>query len=460
MQLYNCIFSGRRQLTRLLPVFFVAFLLLFLSPGMLCGQPGSSDEEATIGRKIQSEIIDSVTSALNRVYVFPDMAKDMEKYVRKQLKKGEYKEFTNAFEFTGKLTEDLRSICHDKHLNVMYDPEIGIDRAIEHDSLTEEMKAQMYERMAWRNFAFDKAERLSGNIGYLKFDGFMDAEYGGPTAVAALQFLAHCDALIIDLRENGGGSPSMIQLISSYFFEESVHLNSFYIRETDTIKQFWTQSHVDGKRLTDMPLYVLTSGYTFSAAEEFTYNLKNMERATIVGETTGGGAHPVNGEHFVNLKVSMSLPFGRAINPVTGTNWEGVGVEPDIAVEADEAFDVARLTAMQRLMESTDIEPKKQALNWDIEILNAELNPITVDEALLKQYAGSYGPRQVLFENGELFYQREDRPKYRLIALSDDTFMLEGMDSFKMRFIKDDAGKVIEILGMYQGGHTDRSVRD
>jgi len=414
----------------------------------------------TIDRKVQAEIIDSVTSALNRVYVFPDMAEDMEKYVRKQLKKGEYKEFTNAIDFTEKLTLDLRSICHDKHLNVMYDPEIGIDRAIEPDSMTDEMKAQMYERMAWRNFAFDKAERLSGNIGYLKFDGFTDAEYGGPTAVAALQFLAHCEALIIDLRENGGGSPSMIQLISSYFFEESVHLNSFYIRETDTIKQFWTQSHVEGKKLTDMPLYVLTSGYTFSAAEEFTYNLKNMERATIIGETTGGGAHPVNGEYFPNLKVSMSLPFGRAINPISGTNWEGVGVEPDIAVEADMALDMARLTAMQNLVETTDIEQKKMALNWDIEILNAEFDPVTVDEKLLKEYAGSYGPRQVIFENGELFYQREDRPKYRLVALSDDTFMLEGMDTFKMRFVRDDTGNVIEILGMYQGGHTDKSVRD
>jgi len=145
------------------------------------------------------------------------------------------------------------------------------------------------------------------------------------------------------LRYNGGGAPSMIQLISSYFFAERKHLNSFYVRASDSWEHFWTQEEVQGPKLVDVPIFILTSGRTFSAAEEFTYNLKNMERATIVGETTGGGAHPVNGRNFDfgTFTITMSVPYGRAVNPTTGTNWEGVGVVPDIAVPADQALDKA-----------------------------------------------------------------------------------------------------------------------
>jgi len=139
--------------------------------------------------------------------------------------------------------------------------------------------------------------------------------HAGGTAVAAMKFLGNCDAVIIDLRDNGGGSPSMIQLISSYFLDESTHRNSFYIRKTDEMKQFWSYEHVDGKRLTDAPVCILTSNYTFSGAEEFTDNMKNLERATIIGETTGGGAHPTERKLFAGLCVKISVPFGRAVNP-------------------------------------------------------------------------------------------------------------------------------------------------
>jgi C-terminal processing protease CtpA/Prc len=184
---------------------------------------------------------------------------------------------------------------------------------------------------------------LPGNIGYLKLNGFVDAQIAGPTAVAAMNFLANADALIVDLRDNGGGSPSMIQLLSSYFFEERVHLNSFYIRRTDEWEEFWTHDQVQGPRMTEMPIFVLTSGRTFSAAEEFTYNLKNLERATIVGETTRGGAHPVTGSTipFDGFTIGMTIPYGRAVNPVTGTNWEGTGIDAHIEVPADDALDAA-----------------------------------------------------------------------------------------------------------------------
>jgi hypothetical protein len=438
---------------------------LLLAPAIftsLNAQPQPVDQQdETIDSRIQAEIIDSITRVLNEVYVFPDVAGEMEDHVKGLYEKGEYSNITSLDQFTRVLTEDLREICHDRHLRVGYAPDITMeDISSEGDTLTEEDRQKHYDRLARENFGFKEIKILPGNIGYLKLDGFNDAYYGGSTAIAAMNFLAHTDALIIDLRENGGGSPSMIQLISGYFFNESVHLNSFYIRQEDTTKQFWTAAHVEGQRMANTPIYVLTSGYTFSAAEEFTYNLKNLERATIVGETTGGGAHPVQGEIFPNLKVAMSVPFGRAINPVTGTNWEGTGVKPHIECPSDQALDAARAEALEMLVAKAESDQEKGMFQWDLDMLKAQLEPAEVPKSTLQKYAGNYGPRKVRMENGELYYSRDGNPERKLIALSEDTFLIEGVDYFKMKFEKNNSGEVMGILGMYKQGHIDRSPRD
>jgi len=197
------------------------------------------------------------------------------------------------------------------------------------------------------NCAFEKVELLPANIGYLKFNGFLDPEICGPTATAAMSFLAHVDALIIDLRSNGGGSPEMVAYICSYLFAERTHLNDLYNRKEDKTAEFWTRE-VPGPRLAKQPVFVLTSKRTFSGAEEFTYNLKNLKRATVIGETTGGGAHPVSG-HRIDDHFMIGVPFARAINPITKTNWEGTGVEPDIKVPASEALDVAKKMAAEQI---------------------------------------------------------------------------------------------------------------
>ena len=172
--------------------------------------------------------------------------------------------------------------------------------------------------------------------------------YPTPTAVAAMNFLAHADAIIIDLRENGGGDPKMIALVSTYLFSKPTHLNDLWERKSNTTQQYWTLPYVPGDRLDGKPAYVLTSKRTFSGAEEFSYNLKNLKRATIVGETTGGGAHPVRGQriddHFI-----IGVPFARAINPISKTNWEGTGVEPDVKVPAAEALATAQKLAIEKL---------------------------------------------------------------------------------------------------------------
>ena len=169
--------------------------------------------------------------------------------------------------------------------------------------------------------------------------------------MAAMNFLANADAVIIDLRRNGGGSAEMIQLISSYFLKERTHLNSFEDRGLDTMTQSWSFHYVPGKPMFETDLYILTSERTFSAAEEFTYNMKNLKRATIVGETTGGGAHP-GGMRIVNDGFLVWVPTGRAVNPISKTNWEGTGVSPDVAVARDKALEKARALALEKMIKA------------------------------------------------------------------------------------------------------------
>ncbi len=438
---------------------FILLVPIWMFPAGAGAQSSASNsEDRTIDARMQLEIIDSVTQALNEIYVFPDVAKEMEKHLRQQYKKKAYKDLTSLMEFAQKLTKDLQEISHDKHLWVRFASD-ELLAGFEGDTLTDEQKRRELEERRRDNFCFKEIKLLEGNIGYIDFRCFSDAADAGPTAVAAMNFLAHADAIIFDLRQNGGGSPSMIQLISSYFFNEPVHLNSFYIRKSDSTHQFWTHSYVQGPRLSDVDIYVLTSSYTFSGAEEFTYNLKNMERATIIGETTGGGAHPIEIKAFHNLNVGMSLPFGRAVNPVTGTNWEGTGITPHIAVPQEQALDLAHLEALKKLLEKTEDPDRQAELKWGIEGKQAKLNPVTVDVTELRKYEGQYGPRKVWVEEGVLYYQREERPKYRFIPMGNDMFMLDGLDYFRIQFVRDSAGKITELIGLYQSGHRDSNKR-
>jgi hypothetical protein len=266
--------------------------------------------------------------------------------VAPRVERKEYDAFAGPREFAETLTKHLQEVSRDKHLRLVYDPE-GLPRRSGPPDPEERARALADERR--RNFGFDRVERLDGNVGYIELRGFSGTPEARETAVAAMNLVADTDALIFDLRRNGGGSPFMIGILSSYLFERVVHLNDFYVRETDSRREFFTTAEVQGRRYgVEKPVYVLTSSRTFSAAEEFTYNLKNLRRATIVGETSGGGAHP-GGVRRITDYFGIWLPTGRAINPITKTNWEGTGVEPDIKIGAADALRAAHLDALKTL---------------------------------------------------------------------------------------------------------------
>jgi len=307
---------------------------------------------------LRARVIDGAIDHMRRAYIFADVAEKMAEAVRRRASLKEYDAMTDPQEFAATLTTHLQEVSRDKHLRIVYNP-AGLPQRGGPPTPEDRARALADERR--RNFGFQRVERLDGNVGYIELLGFSGSEEVAEAAVPAMNFVANTDALIFDLRRNGGGSPVTIGILSSYLFNEVVHLNDFYVRETDSRRQFFTRADVQGRRYgPDKPVFILTSSRTFSAAEEFTYNLKNLKRATIVGETTGGGAHP-GGVRRITDHFGIWLPTGRAINPITKTNWEGAGIAPDIAVDSAGALRAAHLAALERVRASaTDARHRAQ----------------------------------------------------------------------------------------------------
>jgi peptidase S41-like protein len=357
----------------MMPVAVGLLTLLSQRAGMAQGPPEQPD--MTIDATTRSAVIEGALKKLNDNYVFPETAKKMEQAVRERIARKEYDGIISAKTLATMLQGHLQEVSHDKHLRVMFSAEpLPPDSEGDREPGPEELAREM-EFLRTQNFGFEKVERLPGNVGYLDLRGFLPAQFGAETVVAAMNFLANTDALIIDLRRNGGGEPAMVALISSYLFEgEPVHLNDLYFRPDNSTRQWWTLPYVPGKRYGGKKeVYVLTSNRTFSAAEEFTYNLKNLKRATIVGETTGGGAHP-GGPRRINEHFAIWVPSGRAINPISKTNWEGTGVKPDLDVPADQALKVAHIAAMKKVVEKVTQPGRQSAIKRAIESVQKELD--------------------------------------------------------------------------------------
>jgi hypothetical protein len=302
--------------------------------------PGVKIENVTLDAALRQKVVDGITVNLTEFYVQAAIARKMADAIEANQKAGEYDAITDGDVFAARLSKDLENVSHDRHLQVRFSP-FKIPPRTEP---TPEDEAHYQAQMEHDNCAFDKVEIVQGNIGYIKFDAFMDPSFCGPTVVAAMGFVAHTDALIFDIRQNRGGQPLMVTMIASYLFDRPTHLIDIYNRKEDSTTQNWTLSYLPGPRLVKQPVFVLTSRQTFSGAEEFAFDLKNQRRATIVGETTGGGAHPVSG-HPIADYFMIGVPFAESLDPVTRTNWEGTGVEPDVKVSADDALRTAEKLA-------------------------------------------------------------------------------------------------------------------
>ena len=258
-------YLSRRRMTALVAL---ALAVLSLRPEVSPAQftIKKDQPDRTVTAEMRTALIDGALKRLHDAYVFPEVAKKMEAAVRARLDAKEYDNITSAKALAKTLTDHLQEVSRDKHLRVSYsyDPLPLKKKRAEPTPQERENRRAMMAR--W-NFGFEKVELLRGNVGYLDLRNFADAELAGDTAVAAMNFLANTDALIIDLRQNGGGSPAMVALLSSYLFGQPTHLNDLYSRPRNATHQWWTMPYVPGKRYAGKDVYVLTSRRTFSAAE-------------------------------------------------------------------------------------------------------------------------------------------------------------------------------------------------
>jgi len=298
-----------------------------------------SRDDIRIDAPTRDRVVGRLAALLDSFYVSPEVGKRMSDSLHARLKRGAYDRYPNGPTLAIHLRADLDDIAHDKHLQILYSllprgPEPQPDTVIQHRRLREA------DCPVWAT------ERLEGNVGYLRFDGFVDPAECGSSIVTAMPALADTKALIIDLRENaGGGKAGSTPLLESYLFDRRTHLSDVRFRYTGETRERWTLDSVAGARFGgEKPVYVLTSAHTRSAGEELAYDLQALKRATVVGETTSGQAHATFeariGNHF-----GILLPTGKTLNPVTGADWEGVGVVPDVKVPASDA-----LAAAQRLL--------------------------------------------------------------------------------------------------------------
>lgn len=319
----------------------------------------TASTKAQFSFKQKTEAIDSVISVLEKNYVFPDVAKQLGVYLKLQLKNKAYDTISSGAVFAEFVSAELKRVGNDRHLRLQYFDDVLPSQVTDPLELSPEDRKGYTQWLLAENYGIASIKVLPGNIGYVDFKWFCGPEFAGETYAAVMNYLAHTDALIIDLRNSQGAmSTDVIPFLSSYFFEKPVHLNDYYWRKGNRTIQAWTYSMVPGKKYLNKPVYILTSGKTFSGAEELAYNFKNLKRATLIGESTGGGANG-GGTIRVSDHFNMFVPLGRSINPVTNTNWEGVGVMPDTVIKSNRALYKAQLTALEYL-----VNKFKDDANW------------------------------------------------------------------------------------------------
>jgi hypothetical protein len=305
-------------------------------------------EPVVVDHAMQVQTIDTLLTQLNAHYVFPEKARRIEAVVRQRQQAGAYDALKDGEQFAKQLTTDLAAVAHDLHMSVEFArrpvpaDEAGAPPA---NQAKWEERTNFLMRLIQRTMAAGrvaKVEHLSNNIGYLQVKGFppdflMSEKFG-----ETMDALADTRGLIIDLRDNGGGSPQSVALLVSYFVDQRTRLNDIWERDTGASTQQWTTDKLAGKSYgAQKPVVILAGPGTMSAGEDFAYTMQAMQRATVIGKPTWGGAHPSRpfrlAEHFYAV-----IPSRRSISPVTHSNWEGVGVTPDIVVAPDQALGLGK----------------------------------------------------------------------------------------------------------------------
>ena len=411
-----------------------------------------TNAQDTITESEKKEVVESIAKILRQDYIRPGKGLEISASLRAKLKTAEYQRIDDANVFAQKLTNEIQAISKDIHFFIGHDPHwvAAQNKVKDSSTLTQAEKA----RLMRINHGFQEVKILEGNIGYLNMTTFEDPQHSYKTATASLDFLSNTEAIIIDMRYNNGGHLEMAQLVASHFLKSDPPLALFdfyYTSDGKRIEQkYWVSPFVSAKRTPNKPLYILTSSTSFSCAEWFSYCLKNLGRATIVGERTAGGAHPVELK-VVNSRFNMNVPVGEIKDLRTGKDFEGIGVRPDIKVDDEDALFVAHIEILKRLRSKSS--DRREAFDWDLDLVQSRLRPVKLKRDALADMAGNYeGGRQIIIDDGELSIKWRGRHQVRLLPLTETLFAMQSAPTMRYRMVIENR-KVTAIEQIFSDGN-------
>ena len=396
---------------------------------LICSAPLSASADSIAPEQAHA-VVDAELSLVSKNYVFTEKRTAIVTAIRAKEKAGAY-DLQNPAALADKLGGDVIAASSDKHMWIQYDPAqytaVKAPAADPHDA------AYFSDLFRRENYGYKDMRVLPANIRYVNLTTFnWDAKNSPQVVASAARFLADGDAAIIDLRDNGGGSGDAVHALISYFMPaKRQELMAYHDGTTGEIKYSYVDLKLSAPRMVGKLLYVLTSGNTGSAAEEFAYHVKMFRLGTLVGETTAGAA---NNDTIYPIPPGFlaSISTGRAIHPVNHGNWQGVGVVPDVAVVADKALEKAELLALDTLSHKPGANAKDY--EWTMTALRARVVPPHLSEAALAAYAGTYGIRTIILTGGQLVFQREGRPPKTMSPLAADLFTVGDDDQTRLAF--------------------------
>lgn len=411
----------------------VSFTCNLVSPDSTAVQ-GSEPLRVDTGQKRRA--ITELAKMLRARYCIAATAEKAATFVERKLADGGYDQVADAEAFAQALTADLQGITKDKHLRFgAVTPPLQPPAASSTNPRNEEAeRAARIVEMRRSNYGLLRAEILAGNVGYLEVRRFQPPDVAGDTIVASMQFLANADAVIVDLRNCRGGSSFTMPIFAGYFLSRPTHLFDMEFRGDSYTDHYWTAPWLPGKRLAEIPMYILTSAYTFSGAEGLAYRFQVLKRATIVGETTGGGAN-AGGIMDVAPFFRVWMPMGRPVDRDTATNWEGTGVLPDVKTSAREALAAAHFEALKSIKAKSTNEKERARMDWALVRAQARYSPPTITAQDLERLAGSYEKSRVWVEGGQLRFQRESDSPYLLVPITGSVFASETHDPVRIEFV-------------------------
>lgn len=393
----------------------------------------------------KDNILLKVIEKLETIYPFPEISEKTINALQSQISNGFYKPYDSSNEFATQVTLALEKFSNDKHLDLIFDPQLAQALLGETSDNTDYTKEEAKIEI-WNNYGFKELKILDGNIGYLNLNVFFSTDYAGKIADISMSYFNNCNALIIDLRQNGGGWGDMVDYLLGYFIgnKEPLVLNVTKSTLDSSVYSEVVPSYVPGKKLADIPIYILTSPTTASAAESFISHLKYFNKnVTIVGNKTKGAENPV--EHIsIDDNFVLQIPAWKKIYSKNPNIWEGVGITPDIEVEPIDALKTAYKKAIERLLTTTSDKTAIDKYQWALDGISASYN--NVDSNTIDKYAGNYGKIKIIYKDSKLHYLAGVGSSKLLIPISDNYFVVESVDYFRIKFIDTNGGIVLKQI--------------